>query len=166
MTDTNNCIIRTADPDDLLDCHTIEALSFPAGEAAWTTTILHRIETYPEGFLVAEQDGQVVGQINSGSTHRDDISDEEFKQLVGHDPDGRNMVVFSLSVLPEYRNRGVGGRLLTDFIAQAREMGKEQILLLCKEDLVSYYAAHGFNDGGPSESTHGGAPWRVMTLPL
>ena len=61
-----------------------------------------RIETLPEGVLVAENDGKVVGMLNRGATEKDDSSDEELKQLIGHHPDGRNRVVFALVVLPEF----------------------------------------------------------------
>jgi ribosomal protein S18 acetylase RimI-like enzyme len=158
--------IRMVEPDDLTACHTIEARSFPAPEAAWTTSLRNRIELYPEGYLVAEVGNKVVGQINSGSTHKDDITDEEFKQLVGHDPDGGNIVIFSLSVLPEYRSRGIASKLLDGFIKQAREMGKSKVMLLCKEALVGYYQRRSFTDNGLSSSTHGGASWHVMSMTL
>ncbi|MDD3312821.1 N-acetyltransferase [Pseudodesulfovibrio sp.] len=158
--------IRMVDPDDLTACHTIEALSFPAAEAAWASSLEKRINTYPEGFMVAELDGRVIAQVNSGSTCKDDITDEEFKQLIGHDPDGGNIVIFSLSVHPQYRKLGIGGKLLDQFVEHARDMGKNKVLLLCKEDLVNYYARHGFADGGVSASTHGGAVWHEMFLAL
>ena len=158
--------IRMVEPDDLTACHTIEARCFPPSEAAWTTSLQARINTYPEGFLVAERDGTIVGQVNSGSTHKNDISDEEFKQLIGHDPDGENIVIFSLSVLPEFQKKGVGSRLLNNFVEQARELGKSKVMLLCKENFVSYYSGHGFENDGVSNSTHGGATWHVMTRPL
>ena len=56
--------------DDLTACHTIEARSFPAAEAAWASNLRNRIEIFPEGFLVAELDGKVVGQVNSGATDK------------------------------------------------------------------------------------------------
>ncbi len=158
--------IRMVEQDDLTACHTIEVRSFPPSEAAWTTSLQTRINDYPEGFLVAEYEGQVIGQVNSGSTSKDDISDEEFKQLIGHDPDGENIVIFSLSVLPEYRKKGIGRQLLDSFVSQAREMGKSKVMLLCKEELVDYYSAHGFKSGGISDSNHGGAQWHTMELPL
>lgn len=158
--------IRIVEPEDLTACHTVEARSFPPSEAAWTTCLENRISMYPEGFLVAEHDGKVVGQVNSGSTSKDDITDEEFKQLVGHDPDGHNIVIFSLSVLPEHRKNGVGGKLLTRFIQQARDLKKKRILLLCKNELVEYYARYGFKDNGVSDSDHGGAKWHEMGLVL
>ncbi|WP_207262570.1 GNAT family N-acetyltransferase [Desulfovibrio sp. Huiquan2017] len=158
--------IRHADMDDLTACHTIEANCFPPAEAAWASSLRNRIEIYPEGFLVAEWEGKVVGQVNAGSTDKDDITDEEFKQLIGHDPDGRNIVIFSLSVLPAFRQRGIAGTLLTNFIGHARDMGKSAIKLLCKEPLTAFYARFGFTDDGPSRSTHGGAVWHAMTLVL
>ena len=162
----NEYNIRMVEPDDLTACHTIEANSFPPCEAAWTTSLRNRIETYPEGFLVAEHEGRVVGQVNSGSTHKDDISDEEFKQLIGHDPDGSNIVIFSLSVLPEYRSKGIGSRLLADFVDLARDMGKTKVMLLCKENMVGYYERRGFRDIGVSACCHGNTRWHEMALPL
>lgn len=154
------------EPDDLIACHTIESRCFLPSEAALTSSLRDRITLYPEGFLVAEYEGQVVGQVNSGSTHKDDITDEKFKQLIGHDPDGQNIVIFSLSVLPEYQKRGIADRLMTNFIKQAHDLGKSKVLLICKDNLVPYYARHGFMDNGPSASDHGGAAWREMALPL
>ena len=161
-----NIIIRQVDPDDFTGCHTVESRSFPPGEAAWATSITTRIETYPEGYLVAEQDGRIVGHMNSGSTHKDDISDVSFKQLVGHDPDGRNIVVFTLSVLPEHRGKGIAELLLNQFIELSHGLGKEAILLLCKEELIPFYQRFGFDRMGLSTSTHGNAVWHQMRLNL
>lgn len=158
--------IRNVILDDLTACHTVEARSFPAPEAALTTSLEKRIDLFPEGFLVAIHDGQIVGQVNSGSTSKDDITDEAFKALDGHDPDGQNIVIFSLSVMPEHRKKGVGAKLLTRFIQQARDMKKKRVLLLCKPELIDYYAKHGFEDNGPSASNHGGAKWHEMALSL
>lgn len=157
---------RTVEADDLLACHTIESRCFPPGEAAWTSSLRNRIEIFPEGFLVVEHEGAIIGQCNSGCTSKDDITDEEFKQLIGHDPEGENMVIFSLSVLPEYQSNGVGGQLLDKFIVQARKLDKKRVLLLCKNELIGFYEKHGFIDNGVSDSTHGGAEWHEMVLSL
>lgn len=162
----NEYTVRMVEPEDLTACHTIEANSFPPAEAAWTTSLDKRISNYPEGFLVCEHRGRIIGQVNSGATSKDDIADEAFKQLIGHDPEGENIVIFSLSVMPEYRNQGVGSKLLNSFVEQARDLGKSKVMLLCKEELVPYYSRHGFQDDGVSASTHGGAEWHEMFLPL
>ncbi|MEZ7198712.1 GNAT family N-acetyltransferase [Pseudodesulfovibrio karagichevae] len=158
--------IRHADMDDLPACHTIEANCFPPAEAAWASSLRNRIELYPDGFLVAELEGKVVAQVNAGATDKDDITDEDFKQLIGHDPEGRHLVIFSLSVHPNFQKRGIARKLLTNFIEHARDMGKSAIKLLCKEPLMAFYARFGFTDDGLSSSTHGGVAWHAMTLDL
>jgi predicted N-acetyltransferase YhbS len=162
----NEITIRHVLPEDLDGCFTVETSGFPPEEAATRETIRLRIETFPEGFLVAEVDGRVVGILNSAATHKDDISDEELKQLIGHDPGGRNMVVFALAVLPEYQKQGIASQLMSRFVEEARAGEKEKVLLMCKAHLVAYYERMGFAHLGVSRSTHGGAEWHEMQLRL
>lgn len=159
-------VIRKALPDDLDGCFLVEISGFPPQEAATRETIKLRIDTFAEGFLVAEIDGRIVGMLNSASTNKADISDEALKQLIGHDADGRNMVVFALAVLPEFRKQGIAQQLLFHFIEQARRQKKGSILLMCKQHLVAYYQRMGFLHMGLSKSTHGGAKWHEMRLEL
>lgn len=161
-----NEIIRHVLPLDLDECFLVETSGFPPEEAATRATIKHRIEKFPEGFLVAEADGRVVGMLNGAATNKDDISDEELKQLIGHDPAGKNMVVFALAVLPEFQRQGIAGRLMRTFAEEARRQGKENILLMCKRHLIQYYERMGFEHIGLSKSTHGGAEWHEMRLDL
>lgn len=162
----NSINIRNVLPTDLGECFLVETSGFPPEEAASKETIRLRINTFPQGFLVAELDGRVIGMLNSASTNKDDISDEELKQLIGHDPDGRNLVVFALAVLPEFRKRGIAGLLMARFSEDARRLKKEKILLMCKQHLIAYYQGMGFEHAGPSRSTHGGAEWHEMRLKL
>ena len=162
----NEIIIRHVLPEDLDGCFTVETSGFPPEEAATRETIQLRIETFAEGFLIAEANGRVVGILNSAATHKDDISDEELKQLIGHDPTGRNMVVFALVVLPAYQKQGIAGRLMSRFVEEARAGEKEKVLLMCKAHLVAYYERMGFTHVGVSRSTHGGAEWHEMLLRL
>lgn len=90
----NEIILRHVLPKDLDYCFLVETSGFPPEEAATRETIKLRLETFPQGFFVAELHGRVVGILNSAATHKDDISDEQLKQLIGHDPEGKNMVVF------------------------------------------------------------------------
>jgi ribosomal protein S18 acetylase RimI-like enzyme len=159
-------IIRNVTPSDLDECFVVEIYGFPSEEAASKETMRLRIDTFPQGFFVAELEGNVIGILNSASTHKDDISDEELKQLVGHDPKGKNMVVFALAVLPEHRGQGVARRLMGKFAEEARKLEKEKVLLMCKQHLISYYQSMGFEHAGLSRSTHGGAEWHEMMLKL
>ncbi len=158
----NEVIIRHVRPADLEACFQVEIAGFPPEEAATRDTIQLRIDTFPQGFLVAEVDQHIVGMLNSAATHKDDISDEELKQLIGHDVNGKNMVVFALAVLPEFRRRGIARQLLVHVIELARQANKENVLLMCKQYLIPYYAGLGFTHVGLSKSTHGGAEWHNM----
>jgi ribosomal protein S18 acetylase RimI-like enzyme len=102
--------------------------------------------------------------VNGASTNKDDISDEELKQLIGHDADGRNMVIFALAVLPEYQKQGIAKQLMLKFIEEAKLNKKEKVLLMCKHYLIAYYEGLGFTHAGLSSSTHGGAEWHEMRL--
>lgn len=158
--------IRQVLPADLDACHRLEAVCFPEEEAASRENIAVRIGQYPEGFQVAEQDGVIVGHVNGGATGKDDITDEAFKALIGHDPDGGNAVVFSLAVDPAHRRNGLGARLMRSYVDSMRTQGRENVLLLCKEALLPFYGRLGFVDRGLSASTHGGAAWYEMVLAL
>lgn len=159
--------IRRATPFDLDGCHRVETECFPQAEAASRESIAKRIDTFAQGFLVAERrEGGIAGMINSGATSKRDISDEAFKDLVGHEPDGGNMVVFSLSVRPRFQGRGLARQLMERFIEECRVMGRERILLLCKDFHIGFYEKLGFSDLGPSACAHGGAAWQEMGLAL
>ena len=162
----NRLIIRNVILKDLEECYLVEISGFPPEEAATKETIRLRIDSFPQGFFVAELNGTVIGMLNSASTDKDDISDEELKQLIGHDPNGRNMVVFALAVLPEYRKQGIARQLMQRFTEEARKLDKENILLMCKGHLIAYYASMRFEHVGLSKSTHGGAEWHEMRLRL
>ena len=84
-----NTVIRHVTPADLDRCYTIETLAYEGDEAATREKIATRITTWPEGFIVAEVDGVVAGFINSGAAFEVEMSDEAFKELIGHDPASR-----------------------------------------------------------------------------
>jgi ribosomal protein S18 acetylase RimI-like enzyme len=158
--------IRNVAEHDLEACYTVESGCFLPSEAASRTRIEKRIKIFPQGFLVAELGDTVIGHINSGSTGKEDITDEAFKDLVGHDNDGHNIVIFSLAVLPEFQKRGIAKYLMLRFIEESKRLGKKKVMLICKSDLIAYYQRYGFIYVGQSASTHGGFKWHEMILPL
>ena len=162
----NSYTIRNVVEADLDRCAEIERLSYPKEEAATKDKILKRIRTYPQGFLVIEQDKKILGFINCGATDQVDLADEPFKDLVGHDPQGAYGVVFSVVVHPDCQGQGLAGRLMTAFISQMKKMRKKAIYLICKEGLIPFYEKFGFVYLGASGSTHGGARWHEMVCEL
>jgi predicted N-acetyltransferase YhbS len=162
----NEVLVRKVQPGDLAGCCLVETACWPPEEAAARETIQLRINEFPDGFFVAELDGRIVGMVNGACTDREDISDEELKQLIGHDVNGRNMVIFALAVLPEFQKQGIARRLMLRFIGEAGKKGKQKVLLICKDYLIPYYEKQGFVHAGLSRSTHGGAQWHQMCLSL
>ena len=163
MSDLN---IRNVTEHDLDRCFEIESVSYSGDEAATEDKILKRIKTYPEGFVVLESDRKVIGFINAGATHKVELSDEEFKELIGHDPDGKHVVILSVVVHPDYQGKGMAGKLMNSFIEKMKALGKSDIFLICQTELIDMYAKYGFVNLGKSDSNHGGLSWNEMSLSL
>ncbi|MBP2650097.1 MAG: GCN5-related N-acetyltransferase [Firmicutes bacterium] len=158
--------IRKVTPTDLNRVAEIEAICFPAAEAASQEAFQQRIAAFPEYFLVAEINDTLVGFINGCVTNSSVIYDELFANTQHHVPNGVNASVFGLDVIPEYRNQGIAAQLMKHFIQEAKIAGKKSIILTCKAKLIHYYASFGYVNDGVSKSTHGGAEWFDMTLVL
>jgi len=159
-------VIREVQIEDIEACFEIETLSYDGDEAASKEKIEKRILTYPEGFIVLEQNQEIVGFINSGATNNVQMSDEDLKDLIGHDPKGSHIVIMSVVVHPKYQRKGYAGELLTAFIEKMRQMGKTSIYLICQTGLIDLYAKYGFEYIGESDSAHGGLSWHEMSLYL
>jgi ribosomal protein S18 acetylase RimI-like enzyme len=159
-----NIKIRNVTAHDLDACFNVESQCFLLSEAASREKIKKRIKVFPQGFLVAELNGNVIAHINSGSTDNEDITDEAFKELVGHDNNGQNIVIFSLAVLPNFQKKGIARQLMARFVEQSRKLKKKKIMLICKSELIGYYQNYGFSYTGESASTHGGFKWHEMYL--
>ncbi|WP_136805600.1 GNAT family N-acetyltransferase [Desulfosediminicola flagellatus] len=154
--------IRRVERSDLNGCVLLEERCYSPIEVAPRDFIAKRIEIYPDGFYVAEVNGEIVGMINTGATHKDDITDEELKYLIGHVRNGKNNVIFSLAVHPEHRGKGIARMLMDKIIEVAEGKEKQKILLLCKDNLVEFYTALGFEYVNPSNSDFGGFTWHQM----
>ncbi|WP_244520895.1 GNAT family N-acetyltransferase [Aliiruegeria lutimaris] len=144
----------------------IETSAYEGDEAATLEKITKRIEVYPEGFLVLEIDGEVVGFINCGCAHDVEMSNEDFKELIGHDPDAPNVVIMSVVVVPSQQGKGLSRELMVEFVERMKEMGKATIHLMCKECHVRLYEKFGYRYLQPSASDHGGMTWHEMSMDL
>ena len=158
--------IRSVNEQDLDRCFEIESVSYSGDEAATRDKILKRINTYPEGFIVLENDREIIGFINSGATNKVELSDEEFKELVGHDPEGKHIVILSVVIHPCYQGKGMASKLMQSFIEKMKLLDKSDIYLICQTELIDMYARYGFVDLGKSDSDHGGMSWNEMSLSL
>ncbi|MDH0303659.1 MULTISPECIES: GNAT family N-acetyltransferase [unclassified Pseudomonas] len=157
---------RHALSTDVDRCYQIETSAYEGDEAATREKIATRIAQYPDGFLVLEADDQVIGFINSGCAHEVLMSDEAFKELVGHDPQAPNVVIMSVVLDPVHQGQGHASRLMTRFVEQMRERGKATIHLMCKARHVGLYERMGYAYVRPSASDHGGMAWHEMVMVL
>ena len=157
--------IRNVRPEDLQAVTALEAHCFPPEKAAGEAAFAYRIAAFPERFFVAEVDGQIVGMVNGCASSLPLIEDRLFEPQ-GHEPEGKNQMVFGLAVEPAFQRQGIGGALLRHLIAYARETGMTQVTLTCREMKIAYYSKFGFENRGISGSVHGGVPWYDMVLEL
>ncbi|NLS00433.1 GNAT family N-acetyltransferase [Rhizobium sp. P38BS-XIX] len=152
--------------NDASRCFEIETSAYEGDEAATLEKIEKRIAQYPEGFLLLEADGKIVGFINSGCAFDVVMSDEEFKELIGHDPAAPNVVIMSVVVDTAEQGKGYSKLLMQRFIEQMRAAGKKTIHLMCKEKHVPLYDRMGYRYVKPSASDHGGMAWHEMIMEL
>ncbi|MDM0001894.1 GNAT family N-acetyltransferase [Variovorax sp. J22P240] len=157
---------RQAVPLDDARCFEIESTAYEGDEAATLARISKRIAEYPQGFLIMELDGRVIGFINSGCADSVVMSDESFKELVGHDAAAPNVVIMSVVIDSAYQGRGYATTLMRTFVGQMRQAGKKTIHLMCKQRHVDLYARLGYRYVQPSPSDHGGMSWHEMTMDL
>lgn len=157
---------RPATARDADRCFEIESTAYEGDEAATLPKIRKRIAEYPQGFLVMECGGQIIGFINSGCAHTVVMSDEAFKELIGHDPAAPNVVIMSVVIDPAYQGRGYASVMMQTFVQQMREAGKRTIHLMCKQRHGDLYARQGYRYVRPSASDHGGMSWHEMVMNL
>lgn len=81
-----------------------------------------------------------------------------------HKEDGKWQMIFGVNTMPEYRRRGYAELILRRVIEDARDQGREGLVLTCKDKLLHYYGKLGFVNEGVSKSVHGNVIWYQMRL--
>lgn len=156
--------IRTATEQDLDAIVAVEADCFPVAEAATRAEFAERLRYYGDHFWLLLEDGKLVAFVDGMVTDSADLTDEMYADASLHDEKGAWQMIFGVNTLPEYRRRGLAGKLLETAIAAAKQQGRKGLVLTCKEKLVHYYAKFGFVSEGVSGSTHGNVTWYQMRL--
>lgn len=146
----------------------IERICFPPNEACSRQMMLERIRKAPELFLVAidRETGKMAGFLNGLSTNEDTFRDEFFTDADLYDPEGRNVMLLGLDVLPEYRGRGLARLLVDTYLGRERNKGRCMVVLTCLDAKVKMYEKMGFKNEGISASVWGGEQWYDMSFEL
>ena len=157
---------RSIYPDEREQAAAIEQICFLPHEACPEADIFERVEKVPESFLTAvdQQSGRLAGFISGLRTMETAFRDQFFSDADLHDPEGVNLMLIGLAVLPEYRGRGLAGELMERFVsgAGARQKACGWAILTCHEELVPFYEKMGFTDLGLSASAWGNEAWHEM----
>lgn len=146
----------------------IERICFPPNEACSEKNMKDRVEKIADLFLVAvdKKTGKIAGFLNGLATDEDTLKDEFFTNANLHDPDGKNIMLLGLDVLPEYRRQGLARELVHQYIQREREKGRQKLILTCLEAKVEMYEKFGFTDRGIAESVWGGEEWHEMSIEI
>lgn len=154
--------IRLGRLGDLEAVTALEALCFPAAEAATEESFRARLSVYPEHFWLLYEGEELLSFVNGMVTDEPDLRDAMYEDAALHTPRGRWQMIFGVNTHPDHRRKGLAETVLCRVIADAKEQGREGLVLTCKDGLVHYYARLGFVDEGMSDSAHGGVAWHQM----
>lgn len=142
--------IRKAEERDLERVMEIERRSFPT---PWPAGLL-RGYLGEEGFMVGEEEGEVVGYILTGLRTPSFFSRLErrtrllFRREREDDPDLHTGHVMNLAVDPAHRRRGLGTELLQAGLAYLKDIGAEQVELEVRtgnREAIQLYRKFGFS---------------------
>ena len=159
---------RNIRADEGEEAAVIEAVCFPPNEACSREMMLNRVLKAPELFLVAieRKTGKMAGFLNGLATEETSFRDEFFTDVRLNNPDGKNVMLLGLDVLPEHRGQGLARELVERYLERERANGRKQIFLTCLDSKVAMYQKFGFRDEGTANSSWGGEEWHEMTFVL
>ena len=140
------------------DIHQVLALereSFPPDEAATEDSLNLRMKEAPQFFYKIKgcRDDEIIGFINGTCINGTSIRHESMST---HIKEGTALVIHSVTVAEKHRRRGIGRKMLLQYIKAIRTTTSVQyILLLSKAYLLSFYTRCGFRVRGLSSVVHG-----------
>ncbi|MDN4527111.1 GNAT family N-acetyltransferase [Fictibacillus fluitans] len=154
--------LRNVQPGDLEGLAVIENEGFSKDEAATREVFIERIQVISDTFIVAEQDGKILGYINGPVIPHPYITDDLFKEIQENPKTGGYQSILGVAVSRQARNQGIATLLMEKMEELVHENERKGITLTCKQELVSFYEKLGFVSHGISESKHGGVSWYNM----
>ncbi len=158
-------LLRTAVLSDLDAVAAVEAECFPAAEAATKEEFAERLLRYPGHFWLLFDEERLIAFADGFVTDEPDLTDEMYSNADMHDESGAWQMIFGLNTVPACRRRGHAGALMRRIIGDAKDQGRQGVVLTCKDALVPFYERFGFvNEGRTEKSVHGGARWNQMRL--
>ena len=149
--------IRNAEIDDIEAIMLIEKDSFHENIVESLETFLERIRVFPDGFLVLEIKGRVIGYISSELWEYLEETDAwKFGLDHGiadtHRVGGQELYISSIGILGEHRGKGYGDLLFSELERRIRgKYGIKSIILIVSGNWTAarkIYERNGFRDIG------------------
>ena len=159
---------RTIRQEEAEEAAEIERICFPPHEACSKEHMIEQIHVASDLFLVAidRQTGKIAGFLNGIATDECDFKDEFFTDATLHNPEGNNVMLLGLDVLPEYRRQGLAREIVYSYCRREQDRGRKRLILTCLDNKVKMYTKLGFRDKGESASVWGGEKWHEMVIVL
>lgn len=152
---------------DLADLMHIEHTGFTDEEAATDEAMANRINTINDTFFVArDADRKVIGFVNGPFISERYLTDDLFASVTTNPKTSGFQSILGIAVDPVHQNEGIATQLLDHLASTAKQHERLAVTLTCLDRLVPFYAKHGYQDEGISDSTHGGEVWHNMIKPL
>ena len=119
-------IFRNIRQEEIAQAAEIEKICFPPNEACSAKSMRERVANAPETFMVAvdKETGKVAGFLNGVATDEAVFRDEFFTDSTLHNPEGKNVMLLGLDVLPEYRHQGLAREIMTQYVEREQKRGE------------------------------------------
>lgn len=159
---------RDIRPEEAGQAAEIERVCFPPNEACTEKMMHERVAAVPDLFLVAADraTGRIAGFLNGLATDEQVFRDEFFTDAGLHEPQGENVMLLGLDVLPAYRGQGLASEIMRQYKRREARRGRKRLILTCLGDKVGMYEKMDFQDHGISASGWGGEEWHEMSCVL
>ena len=171
MTDTHiseRYEFRNIKQNEAEEAAEIERICFPPNEACSKKHMKDRVAGIADLFLVVidKENGKMAGFLNGLATDEVVLKDEFFTDAGLHNPEGKNIMLLGLDVLPEYRGQGLASEIMERYLKREKECGRRRVVLTCLDEKVKMYEKMGYKDLGISGSVWGGEKWHDMEYVL
>ncbi|PLB50821.1 acyl-CoA N-acyltransferase [Aspergillus steynii IBT 23096] len=188
-----NAFTRPLSPNDVQSCATVES-AFPKHERCSEAKFTYRLSQTPElclGLFIQPPNTareQLIGHIIANRTRASLVTHESMLmpdswaslppntaatvngEIIGNDPQGTNIAIHSVAMVPEYQGGGVGRALVKEYIEYIRRSKEsiqaERIILLAHDYLIRFYESVGFVESGPSACQFAGGGWFDLAVEI
>ena len=140
--------IREATQSDMEQICLISDCTAGSREITNRKMMEERIRSHADTFLLASLDDMVIAYILGIDLANSSLSRWIVEMADGEAISNRNLVIDGLSVHPDYQGQGFGTLLLAALKQVALQHNSPGIYILCKDELLSYFAMNEFMEQG------------------